>query len=457
MSSRGSTLTEETHDFETEASQLNFDALLDTISNNMERAANVQFNKRAVDYALLSPPKRRHLNPATPLNDDRSFDLSFISNSRSFSRASDDHLPALLTTRSPSERDLGFLEALNNPEYLHAVKELAELPDSSVAYDSIRHDGGSEVDEDCVYFSSIMDKFEISERMLTDYLSRARSLFSLGAFHQEKDQLEFIEQRYQQILAKTDYIYERLGQLPPSEPRRPPQELSAIEHEISELEESMRQLEQTNSENSQMCEQLKSELAALKRKADERVDPLKAEKLRMQALEVDLARSREDLEGIKSEIASVTEEISQLEAQDTPHPYSCHSTVLSRRFSIISQISRQRAPLPRLPESFETFPREKCPEGVTKEDCLAPRQRPTRQARESGTPSTLTLGAFVMKRLFETPNVPLPLEELKEEARSKLGFDLERAETAIFDLASRDLIVIDHSSLLVALPSDDPM
>lgn len=103
-----------------------FDSILDELSKNMEEAAKIPFLKRTIGYDIPNSNKRRGNSFVL---DDRTLDYSFVSNSRSFSREYEEQLPDLVTIRPPLKDEIEFLEALSNPEYLQAVKDLSKPVD----------------------------------------------------------------------------------------------------------------------------------------------------------------------------------------------------------------------------------------------------------------------------------------------------------------------------------------
>lgn len=124
----------EAHDSSAEGAAT-FDTLLDRISNNMLKAAQIPFSKRTMEYDIRSSPRKRRGNTSFQF-EDRSGDYSFASNSRSFSREYSESLPTMVAIRPPSLEELGFLEALNNPEYLQAVKDLSEPLDLRYTFET---------------------------------------------------------------------------------------------------------------------------------------------------------------------------------------------------------------------------------------------------------------------------------------------------------------------------------
>lgn len=73
-----------------------------------------------------------------------------------------------------------------------------------------------------------------------------------------------------------------------------------------------------------------------------------------------------------------------------------------------------------------------------------------------GLSPNAVIGAFVLNKLLSGPQPSwVDLNGLKTQIHQELDVDLEKVEAVIFNLSARELIVIDHGTQQVSVPSND--
>ncbi|KAJ9080500.1 hypothetical protein DSO57_1024324 [Entomophthora muscae] len=461
-----------THDSPTTETS-GFEAILDKISKNVEEAAQIPFSKRTLEYDNLSLNKRRN-----GLNfHERNPEISFVSNSRSFSHEYEEQLPSLVSVRSPYQEEIGFLEALNNPEYLQAVKDLSKQLDSSNTYSRLQNNSESHVESDCISLSYVMDEFTIAENNLTSYIAKAKKLLSIGVFLQENDELDAISEKYSETLANMETIFDQLEeiQLSGSNPHQTSQELNAITDKITEHETEISQLELAINENTQTLAGLKRSMMNLKRTLVEKTDSLAEEKVHVKELNEEIARIQGASVDLELEMASVAQEIADMKAQSgNNHPmFKPFQNSLAQLLAYATSPTHRASP-PHIDNLANKLFHRIDQLTLTCQEFLRPSiEKETQRGLEKGIvsriadisldkveelniPPTAVIGAFVLNKLLEGSQPSwVGLDGLKQEAHEQLGVDLEQVEAVIFNLCARDLIVINHSSQQVSITPND--